>query len=402
MATILEMKEKITRFYGRNELYINPVLKFLLAFVTFLMINQNIGFMASISRTPIALLLALVCSIIPINGMIVLASAVIVADMYALSLEVCLVTVMVFAVLYLVYFRFAPKYGYDVVLMPVCFKLHIPYVMPVGEGLLREGYSVFAVACGTILFFFLDGVRQNAAVLSSTAETEEAASKIVVVLNQLMGNKEMYLVLGVMAATTLTVYIIRRLSIENAWGIAIIAGILLESVGLIAGYMLLGISGRTVGVLVGNAAAALIAFLLQFLFFNLDYSRTERLQFEDDEYFYYVKAVPKAVVSGTDKKITRFGGRDDKEERLTKKRFAEECPFFVLCRILKTLTLQISNHSFNDIFFLVNISSRILNFLCKPLLEFFFKFAVICCNLSKYIIKVKLRGFGNQRCYCCT
>ncbi len=324
MATILEMKEKITRLYGRKELNINPVLKFLLAFVTFLMINQNIGFMASISRTPIALLLALVCSIIPINGMIVLASAVIVADMYALSLEVCLVTVIVFAVLYLVYFRFAPKYGYDVVLMPVCFKLNIPYVMPVGEGLLREGYSVFAVACGTILFFFLDGVRQNAAVLSSTAETEEAASKIVVVLNQLMGNKEMYLVLGVMAATTLTVYIIRRLSIENAWGIAIIAGILLESVGLIAGYMLLGISGKTVGVLVGNAAAALIAFLLQFLFFNLDYSRTERLQFEDDEYFYYVKAVPKAVVSGTDKKITRFGGRDDKEERLTKKRFAEE------------------------------------------------------------------------------
>ena len=52
MATILEMKEKITRFYGRNELYINPVLKFLLAFVTFLMINQNIGFMASRCWTP--------------------------------------------------------------------------------------------------------------------------------------------------------------------------------------------------------------------------------------------------------------------------------------------------------------------------------------------------------------
>lgn len=324
MTTILEMKEKITRFYGRNELYINPVLKFLLAFVTFLMINQNIGFMAGISRTPIALLLALVCSMIPVNGMIVLASAVIVADMYALSLEVCLVTLLLFVVLYLVYFRFAPKYGYDVVLMPICFKLRIPYVMPVGEGLLREGYSVFAVACGTVLFFFLDGVRQNAAALSNTTETEEAASKIAVVLNQLTGNKEMYLVLGVMVVTTMTVYIIRRLSIENAWGIAIIAGVLLDTVGLIAGYMLLGISGKTIGVLVGNAAAALIAFFMQFLFFNLDYSRTERLQFEDDEYFYYVKAVPKAVVSGTDKKITRFGGRDDKEERLTKKRFAEE------------------------------------------------------------------------------
>lgn len=324
MATILELKEKVTRFYGRNELYINPVLKFLLSFVTFLMINENIGFMAKISRTPVALILALFCSMIPINGMMVIASAMILADMYALSLEVCAVTLLVFAVLYLLYFRFSPRNGYDVVLMPVCFKLHIPYVMPVGEGLLREGYSVFSVACGTILFFFLDGVRQNAAALSDAAEADEATSKIVVVLNQLIGNREMYLVLGVMVATTLIVYIIRRQSIENAWGIAIISGILFETVGLIAGYMLLGISGKMLGVLVGNLVAALIAFLLQFLFFNLDYSRTERLQFEDDEYYYYVKAVPKALVSGTEKKITRFGGKDDREERLTKKRFAEE------------------------------------------------------------------------------
>ena len=44
---------------------------------------------------------------------------------------------------------------------------------------------------------------------------------------------------------------------------------------------------------------------------------------EDDEYYYYVKAVPKAVVSGTNKQVKRFGGKDEKE-RLTKKRFAEE------------------------------------------------------------------------------
>ena len=31
--------------------------------------------------------------------------------------------------------------------------------------------------------------------------------------------------------------------------------------------------------------------------FSVDYSRTERVQFEDDEYYYYVKAVPKVVVA---------------------------------------------------------------------------------------------------------
>ena len=56
----------------------------------------------------------------------------------------------------------------------------------------------------------------------------------------------------------------------------------------------------------------------------MDYSRTERLQFEDDEYYYYVKAVPKAFVSGTDKRVTRFAGKEEREERLTKKQFARE------------------------------------------------------------------------------
>ena len=47
-------------------------------------------------------------------------------------------------------------------------------------------------------------------------------------------------------------------------------------------------------------------------------------QFEDDEYYYYVKAVPKAIVAGDRiKKLTRFSGKEE-QDRMTKKRFAEE------------------------------------------------------------------------------
>lgn len=325
MTTILEFKEKLIRFYGKNEVYITPIIKFIVALAAFLTINLNIGYMKSISRTPIALILALLCSVLPLNATILLASVVILADMYALSMEVCLVALLLFVLIYFVYFRFSPKHGYDVLLTPICFRLHIPYIMPIGMGLLREAYAIFALICGTVLYFFLDGVRENATVLSETAEAESAGtSKIVVALNQLLGNKEMYLVLGVMIVTVIIVYIIRRMSIENAWRVAIISGVLFETIGLIAGYMLLGISGKTIGVLVGNLISGVIALIIQFLFFNLDYSRTERLQFEDDEYYYYVKAVPKAFVSGTDKKIKRFGRTDEKQERLTKKQFAEE------------------------------------------------------------------------------
>ena len=154
-------------------------------------------------------------------------------------------------------------------------------------------------------------------------EKDAATSKIVVALNQLLGNREMYLVLAIMVVTLVIVYIIRKMSIEHAWAVAIIFGILFEAVGMIAGDMVLGISGKTITILVGSIISCVIAFVIQFLFFNLDYSRTERLQFEDDEYYYYVKAVPKAIVAGTDKKVTRFSGKEE-QDRMTHKRFAEE------------------------------------------------------------------------------
>lgn len=325
MTTILELKEKMIRFYGKNEAYLVPMLRFVLAFVIFLMINMNIGYMERISSIPIALILALLCSVFPIRLTMILATVVILLDMYALSLEVCLVALLLFVLIYLLYFRFAPKHGYDVVLTMVCCRLQIPYIMPLGMGLLREAYSVFAMICGTILYFFLDGVKNNAKALSGVADVQgEATSMFTVALNQLLGNKEMYLVIGVLSVTLIIVYVIRRMSIENSWRVAIISGTLFETIGLIAGYMLLGISGKMIGVLVGNAISAVIALVIQFLFFNLDYSRTERLQFEDDEYYYYVKAIPKAFISGTDKQVKRFSGKDESRERLTKRQFARE------------------------------------------------------------------------------
>ncbi|MDD6057338.1 MAG: hypothetical protein PUB98_03610 [Clostridiales bacterium] len=317
MTTMLELKAKAIRFYGKNEVFLTPLIKFILAFVVFTLINGNIGYMSSISKMPVALMLALLCSILPINGTVVLSSGVILLHMYALSLEVCIVALLLFVVIYFLYFRFSPKNGYDVLLTVVCCRLHVPQVMPLGMGLLREIYAIFPLVCGTVVYYFLNGVKENATVLSGAAEAE--TSKIVVALNQLLGNREMLLMLSVMATTMLLVYVIRRMSIENSWMIAILSGILFEAIGMIAGYMLLEIPGKLAGVLLGSAVSCLIAFLLQFLFFNLDYSRTERLQFEDDEYYYYVKAVPKATVSGADKQIKRFGGKDEKKEHLAKR-----------------------------------------------------------------------------------
>ena len=258
--------------------------------------------------------------------MIGITAVVILLDLYALSIEVCIVGALIFAAVYLIYFRFSSKYGYNAVLMPVCFKLGIPYVVPIGTGLLSEIYSVLSVVCGSVIYFFLRGVHENETTLSSKADAAgNATSRITIALNQLVINKEMFLVVAIFSAAAILVYVIRKMDIEHSWTIAWVAGILLETIGLISGYMLLGISGKVLGVIIGGSISALIALIIQFLFFNVDYTRTERLQFEDDEYYYYVKAIPKSVIAGSDKQVKHFHKNNKEEkERLTKKQFAEE------------------------------------------------------------------------------
>ena len=43
----------------------------------------------------------------------------------------------------------------------------------------------------------------------------------------------------------------------------------------------------------GNMISVALALILEFFIFSVDYSKAEKFQYEDDEYYYYVKAIPK-------------------------------------------------------------------------------------------------------------
>ena len=58
----------------------------------------------------------------------------------------------------------------------------------------------------------------------------------------------------------------------------------------------------------------LLGLVLELVFFSVDYSRTERVQFEDDEYYYYVKAVPKVVVATPEKTVKHITEHTQEKE----------------------------------------------------------------------------------------
>jgi len=219
------------------------------------------------------------------------------------------------------YIKFAPKNGYSIVLTPILCYFRVPQVMPVAVGLLKEPSSYLSVLCGAIAYFYINGVEENIVNFTSTEETEGFA-KLTAALRVLVGNKEMYLVLAAFFITSLVVYCIRRQSVNHAWRIALFAGSMVEMVILLVGYILLGLPGKIQWVIIGTLVSLLISLILEFFFYNLDYSRIERVQFEDDEYYYFVKAVPKVFVAKKDKKVKQITPR--KKTTVNRKELAEE------------------------------------------------------------------------------
>lgn len=322
MTTLLEIKERIRGFCSRNEVYLIPAVRSILAFITFFVIRSRLGYMTQLTSVTLTLVLALTCALLPINMIVVFSALLILLHLSALSLAACAVCLIVMLVMFLLYFRFLPKKSYYAVLMPLAFVFKVPYLVPIAVGLLDDNpVSVLAILCGGVIYYLLNGISANAAAIAEMTEEDSILTKFGEVLNQFLNNRAMVAMVAILVVATLVVWFLRRLAIDHAWLIAISTGCLLQLVLCLICDLQLKLSASIPMEILAILVSALVGVILQFFFFNLDYTRTERVQFEDDEYYYYVKAVPKIYVSGTEKKVQKFSGDD---APISRKELAQE------------------------------------------------------------------------------
>ena len=305
MTTLLVAKQILLTIYGKYEVYITPLLKFLLALITLSLINSRLGYMESIDRATVVLIVALMCSFMPTNFIVLIGAVFVLLHLYTFSLECAAVIGAGFLLLFLLYLRFAPKDTVVVVLLPICFLLRIPYVIPISMGLIGTPASAVSVACGVIVYYMLHYVTQNATVIAAMAD-EETAAKFRFIIDGLIKNREMVVTIAAFATTVIIVYLLRRMSIDYAWTIAMTAGAVVNIMVLLVGDLIFDINESLLSVILGTVLSFLLVLVLQFFVFYVDYSRTEKVQFEDDEYYYYVKAVPKVTVAKPEKKVKQI------------------------------------------------------------------------------------------------
>lgn len=305
MATILMIREKIKSLYADYHRGIDAAMKAVLAFFMLSAINDKIGYMGRLDNMLMVLVLTVVCAAMPFVMTVIAGGAVVLAHMSALSMELALVAAVLFVIMVLLYLRFCGKDLILLILAPLSFCFGIPYVMPLVTGILFGPMSVLTLCCGITVHYYIDAVSVNALTIQGMSDVG-TMEKFRMALDMLIKNEELFLALFSFAVTALLVHILRRQAIDHASGIAVLAGAMTNVVLNFMGMLVLDNGPGILQLLLGTIVSVPIAMLVSFLFRGLDYSRTERVQFEDEDYYYYVKAVPKMNIQAPAKTVKRI------------------------------------------------------------------------------------------------
>lgn len=308
MTKLYEIREVLITLFKRHERWLLPLLKFIFALMVFTKLNGVLNYAKVLNKPFVNVLLAAMASFIPGNWIILLLIVVISSHLVYVSIEAIAVIFIIMLIVYLLYLRLVPKMGYLIIVTPLLFSLGIPYVLPVFAGLFIGPIAVIPIGIGIVIYFFAGYMPTFLAIKAAdlTNLPESLMSMYKTMMDSLLNDKAMMLTIVIFVAVILITYFISRLEFDYIWYIAIVAGGITNMLGFTVGNIILKTDISIIGVFLGSIVAIAVVAACQFMKVSLDYSRAEKVQFEDDDYIYYVKAIPKIKIGKQIKKVKRI------------------------------------------------------------------------------------------------
>ena len=269
-----------------------PLLKFAVAYLTFSTINTQIGYVTKLDNMFILLALSLISAVLPNMVMIMLAALLLIVQSYGVHLFACVFVVLMLFLLYIFLQRFSEKYTLLLLITPLALHFGLSPMVAVGGGFLLGPAALLPICSGSLIYAIVSVVAQSAPVIHGV-EAKEFTMVVTQLLDSMLAKTDAVLLLIILASVFLIVYALRRLSVSYAWQIALFCGALAFVVLLLTGGFFMETSMTVGKMFPGILASVLLGEILTFFCCGLEYRKTQRLQFEDDDYYYYVKAVPK-------------------------------------------------------------------------------------------------------------
>ncbi|MGI6117758.1 MAG: hypothetical protein ACOYBC_05145 [Bilifractor sp.] len=296
MKKLLNIREKLQAFVEDYSAYVLPVLKFALALVVYVLINNKLGYLAALNKLYLLIIFAAISALLPLNGTVLIGMTLIIAHCFGLGVETGLFALVLYLVLVLLYFRFVSRDSLVLLLTPFAGMFHVQATVPLCLGLVRGTESALSAVCGVISFQFVEVVHSEIAPLK---ESDAGVLNVLQSIPQSLFTSKLFLYIIAFAATAIVVSLIVRYLTNYTRLIAVVIGSVLYLVIMIGGGAVSHVSVDVPETIFGTLGSALIALIINFFGYSVDYRKSKYIQFEDDDYYYYVKAIPKMTSNGS-------------------------------------------------------------------------------------------------------
>jgi hypothetical protein len=194
-------------------------------------------------------------------------------------------------------------------MVPVFYLLHLYCITPLLVLITAGIGGIIPMAFGVVLYYF-SIYAGDVAELLRTATDEDEVQAFNYVIEALLKNKEMLTAIFVFAFVVLLAYIIYRMAFDYSWYVAIAVAAICNILFFMVFGAALGADVELGTVLISSLLGMVLALVVQFCKGIVDYAHTETVQFEDDDYYYYVKAVPKISSERTNTVPPRRSGAE--------------------------------------------------------------------------------------------
>lgn len=227
-------------------------------------------------------------------------------------LELSIIGFLIMMCFILFYVRMAPKESWLIIMTLLGFKLNMPYIAPIFAGMYFSLTGAIPIIIGVFIWEFAP-YYVNLVRVAETANLDivKLTSTVGPVINGLLvgvtSNYSWIFVSFVFSMTVLIVYVVSHLTMDFAKELSVLFGGLLCMIGLFLVRMIAGVSyGNSVAggfsIFIFSILSMLLMLIIHFFDIALDYKRAERVEFSDEDNYYYVRVIPKLILTEQRKK----------------------------------------------------------------------------------------------------
>jgi len=311
MEQVLLLRENAVKYFRRFDIFLFPAIKFFAGFFIFSLI-ANFGLLMPmfefLDGPPIGTMYLMAMGAVTafMSPMIIyLAIAFSLAIFLSAVLEVAFAAMIFVILIMFFYVRLSPRESLLILATFFAFYFRIPYVIPIICGLYFGLTSIIPVTIGAFAWNFSPVI---AGLIPAHVEAVTVANLDIMELpgtflemfaslgEALAANTSWVLTSFVFALVIVVVHFMSRQEINYSSEISIGLGIVICIISFAIVGTVISDSEAVLSVFLMSIPTAIICFVIKFFDVALDYKKSDRVTFEDDDNVYHVKIVPKIQI----------------------------------------------------------------------------------------------------------